>query len=267
MIKNFICENPECRKPHDGSYGSGRFCSLKCKKRYCGIIGGNKFAEVNKNSSRKGKPQNHSKSRAPYGTWKCKYCDLVFDTRAKLTEHNKLIHLTGNTIPWNKGLNKHNDIRIYNASKKISNSLKQKINEGYVNPTWTDEYWSPSKRKETSDKKIQYYIDNPEKHPNVKLAGNRNKMTYFERVAFDWLTENNIEFEHQKFFKFDNKRRFVDFYVKSRKLIIEIDGEYWHKDSKIDLDKDLIAKQNGYETLRIKPKDNVINQLKLYFNK
>ena len=27
----FKCENPDCGKEHDGSYGSGRFCSIECK--------------------------------------------------------------------------------------------------------------------------------------------------------------------------------------------------------------------------------------------
>lgn len=27
---NRICENPKCKKEHDGSYGSGRFCSASC---------------------------------------------------------------------------------------------------------------------------------------------------------------------------------------------------------------------------------------------
>lgn len=26
----FKCENPDCGKEHDGSYGSGRYCSKKC---------------------------------------------------------------------------------------------------------------------------------------------------------------------------------------------------------------------------------------------
>lgn len=72
-------------------------------------------------------------------------------------------------------------------------------------------------------------------------------MSYPEKVAYDWLKEHNIEFEHQKRFKLNGKVRYVDFYVYSRKLIIEIDGEYWHPEGNIDdVVKDKIAQENGY---------------------
>jgi hypothetical protein len=33
----FKCENPDCGKEHDGSYGSGRFCCEKCKRHYAAL--------------------------------------------------------------------------------------------------------------------------------------------------------------------------------------------------------------------------------------
>ena len=30
-------KNPDCGKEHDGSFGSGRFCSLQCRRHYNGI--------------------------------------------------------------------------------------------------------------------------------------------------------------------------------------------------------------------------------------
>jgi len=36
-MKLHICEN--CGKEHDGSYGSGRFCSKSCKMSFCGKLG------------------------------------------------------------------------------------------------------------------------------------------------------------------------------------------------------------------------------------
>ena len=50
----FKCENPDCSKEHDGSFGSGRFCSLQCRRHYNGITAaktaiknGNKHCPVN----------------------------------------------------------------------------------------------------------------------------------------------------------------------------------------------------------------------------
>ena len=34
----FKCENPDCSNEHDGSYGSGRFCSKKCVFEYIASI-------------------------------------------------------------------------------------------------------------------------------------------------------------------------------------------------------------------------------------
>ena len=31
---NYICENQKCQKPHDGTFGSGRFCSKSCSKSH-----------------------------------------------------------------------------------------------------------------------------------------------------------------------------------------------------------------------------------------
>lgn len=39
----FRCENPDCGKEHDGSYGSGRFCCVKCKNHAKTI-----FANINR---------------------------------------------------------------------------------------------------------------------------------------------------------------------------------------------------------------------------
>ena len=46
--------------------------------------------------------------------------------------------------------------------------------------------------------------------------------------------------------------RYVDFYIPHLYLFIEIDGSYWHKDTKdLDKKKDLLAKKYGFNTLRI----------------
>ena len=259
-----ICENPKCNNIHNGSYGSGRFCSEKCRRQYCGLQGSQALKKFDRKIT-KGKPQNHDKSRAPYGTWKCTKCNLIFETRSKLFEHNRENHPVPKGQAWNKGLTKETDERVAIGAKKVSESLKQTIADGYVNPTWSGEYWTKDKRKLLSDKKTKFYTDNPEKHPNRLVSKNRNKMTYPEQITYDWLISNNIEFECQKMFIFDNKKRFADFFIKSLNLIIEVDGEYWHKNTEYDNEKDNIAFQHGINTLRIKAKNNIVEQLENYF--
>ena len=269
MNNDYICENPLCGKKHDGSFGTGRFCNKHCWRQYCGIKGKEKLLSLDYNKKhQKGKTQDHSKQRAPYGRWKCECCNIIFNTRAELYQHNKEWHKSvSNDGPWNKGLTKNDDARVAKYSENAQKTYKKRILEGYKNPTWINEYWTEERRKKASNSKILLYSENPEKHPNRKLANNRNKMTYPESVAYDWLVENNVEFEHQKMLVINNKKRFVDFYLAPNNLIIEIDGEYWHKDKNYDKNKDLMAENNGYKTLRISAKDKIIDVLEKYFNK
>lgn len=56
-----ICEN--CKTKHDGSYGSGRFCSCKCAR---GFSTKAKRKEINKKVSKslKGKPHTKAQQKA-----------------------------------------------------------------------------------------------------------------------------------------------------------------------------------------------------------
>lgn len=85
-----ICEN--CGKEHDGSYGSGRFCSKKCRMQW---IGRKSYETAVKNGTYCSNFKNHNvklKLRKPYGTWVCSICEEIFETRAKLTEHKHKFH-------------------------------------------------------------------------------------------------------------------------------------------------------------------------------
>lgn len=93
------------------------------------------------------------------------------------------------------------------------------------------------------------------------MAGNRGKMTYPEQLTFDWLNEHSIQNEHNYHFVTDKFNRYVDFYLPTLNVFIEVDGEHWHKDMQKDVDKDNDALSCGIKTIRIKPKLNVIKQL------
>lgn len=80
--------------------------------------------------------------------------------------------------------------------------------------------------------------------------------TYAERLLKIFLT-GKIDFEFQKIIYTDNKHFFIaDFYIPSKNLIIELDGEY-HDNIK-QQDKDIwrtqILKSLGYEVIRFKNK-------------
>ena len=80
--------------------------------------------------------------------------------------------------------------------------------------------------------------------------------TYAERLLKTFL-DGKIDFEFQKIIYTDNKHFFIaDFYIPSKNLIIELDGEY-HDNIK-QQDKDIwrtqILKSLGYEVIRFKNK-------------
>ena len=87
------CENPKCNREHDGSYGSGRFCSKECKVEY--IASKNRNAHNPKVKAHLDKVRAEGKSakpNAPYGTWCCKYCGIIFETKTLLREHLSIEH-------------------------------------------------------------------------------------------------------------------------------------------------------------------------------
>ena len=81
--------------------------------------------------------------------------------------------------------------------------------------------------------------------------------TYAERLLKTFLA-GKIDFEFQKIIYTDNKRHFfiADFYIPSKNLIVELDGEY-HDNIK-QRDKDIwrtqILKSLGYEVIRFRNK-------------
>lgn len=253
-----ICEI--CGKSHDGSYGSGRFCSKKCRMRYIG-------SQSNKNGKLNGHPQyNTGKTRfKSLNNWTCPYCDAVFDTKRHKIEHVRIVHYqTDRPIchAWNKGLTK----KTSNKVAQIADTLKTLIAEGKLPPPGKTFEWTDERRAQQSDRKKLLYQEHPEKHPNRKCAGNRAKMTYPEQITYDWLNDYGFNPIHNYYLKTDSFTRYVDFYVPRFHLFIEVDGERWHNDPSLDQAKDIDAKTNGFYTLRIKPNLGICNQLIEYFN-
>ena len=78
--------------------------------------------------------------------------------------------------------------------------------------------------------------------------------TYAERLLKTFLT-GKIDFEFQKIIYTDNKHFFIaDFYIPSKNLIIELDGEYHNeaKQQEKDIWRTKILKSLGYKVIRFK---------------
>ena len=146
---------------------------------------------------------------------------------------------------WNKGLTKETDARVANMAKNVSKATKGKPS----NHPWTEE-----QRKAKSEWKKKYHKLHPEKHPNRKLANNKKYMSYPEKIAYDFLTLNNIKFQHNK----KIGKYFPDFLIDN--FIIEIDGSYWHNKEKDD-NRDKELKEMGYIVYRINAKSHIETEL------
>lgn len=255
----FVCENPKCKKEHDGSYGSGRFCSDSCRRSFNAQQNDFEHIRTKRIEYINGNPS----ARSPHGTWKCKNCNLIFNTRRELFAHNKENHPHEGT-GWNKGLTKYTDKRVAENAKNVSKTMKEKSKLGLLNK-WFSDGWTDEMRKTFSDMKKKLYMEHPEKHPNRKLANNKHKMTYPEKIAFEWLTEHNINFVNQYKLVLEGNARYVDFLVNNN-IIIEIDGDFWHPiGNKNDFCKDELAKKHGYVTYRIRASERIIDKLQEIF--
>lgn len=148
------------------------------------------------------------------------------------------------SVAWNKGLTSKDNPKLRNGG--IAFSLKYKGTKGRKH--------TEQSKKNMSEARKKMLLLHPENHPNRLLANNRKKMTYPERVAFDYLNKINVDFENQK----KIGRFFVDFCI--GKIVIEIDGERWHSSPeqvRKDFERDNIITSLGFSIYRIKSKERI----------
>lgn len=180
------------------------------------------------------KPNN---GRSPYGTWKCKYCNLIFETKAQLQQHKKHLHLTEKRIPWNKGLTKESDERV----NKCVNTLCNKFKSGELIPSKLGKKLSKIS-KERISKARSKILDSV--HAGFQDIGwykvkNLNGIEYTvrghweENVALK-LNSLGILWEKNKWLTyFDgeiNRQYNPDFYIPKQNLYIEVKGYFSDKD-------------------------------------
>lgn len=164
---------------------------------------------------------------------------------------------------WNELQEAYNKGYSYKELKKIygvtSKSIQKAIKRGQFKPRPLSEsmkrsfengkrdrfaMWTPERRKAQSEAKKKLYAEHPEKHPNRKLANNRTKMSYPEKLVNDWLTSQGIEFIHQRHID----KYFVDFNIGS--LCIEVDGKAFHN-AEYDANRDKVIESLGFKIRRV----------------
>lgn len=162
-------------------------------------------------------------------------------------------------VAWNNGLTKESSQSLESMAQKNSKTMRDKMERGLQTP-FMKSWWNDERKKRASDQKKKLFEENPEKHPNRILSKNRNRMSYPEKVTFDWLINNQIDFVHQA----KIGRYFADFLVGN--LIVEIDGERWHPPgNEKDRIRDEQLRSLGYSVVRILTRENIENRLEQLF--
>ena len=133
----------------------------------------------------------------------------------------------------------------------VSEETISKIRTTQINNTKKPDYVHPCTGKKLS-------------LSTIKKIMKKRSMTIPENKIAVMLTDNNIPYYHQFFLTKDGVCKAYDFKIKGKKILIEVDGDYWHGGPackkhffkldeviKNDAIKDELAEDNGYKLIRI----------------
>lgn len=102
---------------------------------------------------------------------------------------------------------------------------------------------SQAEKDSASIRMKKRFEDNPELHPNRLCAG--IKESYPEKMFREYLVELGLVFDRDFVSQYKIGKYFVDFYIPSINLSIEIDGEHWHdKKSRRELTREQFIVRN-----------------------
>lgn len=156
--------------------------------------------------------------------------------------------------------------------KKLSEETKKKISASHTGKikaprdesfkTKMREKWKEKKDEWSKSIKESYTVERRERLRTIQ----RNKLEERANPLLNWR-ENKLEHSVRREFqdlgftvmrnkasssKIEGSVRYFDFYIPELNLLVEVDGEYWHrKRTKIDTAKANYARANGFDFIRI----------------
>ena len=243
------CEN--CGIEHDGSYGSGRFCSAHCRRQW---IGRKSHRTAVERGTFKSGFSNPSNKRRTLGNWKCPICGEVLETKRKLKKHKVEEHSLLQTqagphnkggIAWNKGKTAKDDPRM---AKQVL-TRKENHASGKVIPNWLGKHHTEETKRKLSEAMKKAHAEG--RAHNIGECRWNNEHSWPEKW-FIQVIENEFEDKNYKcevpFHRFS-----LDFAWINKKKCIEIDGG-WHETEEQkarDREKDRLLEEDGWQLLRM----------------
>jgi very-short-patch-repair endonuclease len=201
--------------------------------------------------------------KMPIGTKFCSpQCSIKFGNKKRWEDPEQHIRLSERSKRSNSIIKAKAGFLKKLKDKKYNQMFRDKVSKGQKESykTHPTHYNNVVKANREKGKRENWGWKNPKKR-NVDLqkahrmiAKNHNGKTWIEKKVEWWLKKINIHYESQKYFNLGGKRRWVDFYLSEYNLIIEVDGDYWHEkleNKEKDIQKDKIAKEYGYSTIRL----------------
>lgn len=222
-----ICEC--CGKEHDGSFGSGRFCSLHCaqsnktRKKVSHIC---EFCKLQLDSTKEYRSHlinceyrdKLSPGPKPNNNWVCKYCSITFKSRKELYIHYK----TCNKRLLHPLDSKGRIIGEYNRSQIVRTTIENKRLRG--------EKIGHPQTSETREKISRSRLRNLEIGKGNTWICPSIKRSYAEQYFFDSFINEGIEFSNNVWVG----HYCLDFVV--GKKYFEVDGEQHYTPSAIEKD-------------------------------
>lgn len=142
-----------------------------------------------------------------------------------------------------------------NKNKKTRKGYKQPSCAGELNPAKRPEVRAKISRNGSIAQK-KFLREHPEKNINYRLR--RNRMTKIERkmkkILIDLGLKEEIDFKHNQYVKTVSGFKFPDFLIKN-KIVVECDGEYWHKNRQKDAQRDQELLRTGLTVVHFKGKE------------
>lgn len=246
-----ICE--QCGIEHDGSYGTGRFCSSHCRSVFSGKYS-NKYGKLTGHVGYRG-PKHFKTIVDNSGAFICKFCGGVRKNKNSLINHERLCRLNpnrdirsyinlrsgcaqynaglskGTKQIWNKGLSASTDIRI----RKYAKTSRNRYAKGELVPTFKGKKHTDITKQKIRESTLRY----------IELTAGGARYSIKACEYFDKLnTERGWNLVHARNGGETHiGRYYVDAYDKENNIVVEYDENRHHLEGTNRRERDIKREQ------------------------